>query len=102
MKDFFHSLTPAEHERLSMLIEEASEIVHIGCKILRHGYESYHPDDEEKVKNRVHLERELRELVAVAKQMDKEGDILFSSNVAPGVWQKKLRYTHHQTIKGDR
>jgi hypothetical protein len=41
-------MAEAERERLAMLAEEAGEIVQIIGKILRHGYESYHPEDSEK------------------------------------------------------
>lgn len=37
-------LTNAERERLALLAEECGEVVQIIGKILRHGYESRHPD----------------------------------------------------------
>jgi hypothetical protein len=45
--DHFNRLTPAEAERLALLLEELGEAQQIIGKILRHGYESYHPDDPE-------------------------------------------------------
>lgn len=46
MKQTQHAnlLSEAEQERLSILIEEASEVIQIACKILRHGYASKHPN----------------------------------------------------------
>ena len=40
---FFYPLPAEEVERLALLAEECSEVIHIINKILRHGYESYHP-----------------------------------------------------------
>lgn len=57
MSDFFNKLTPAELERLSILSEELSEAGHVIGKILRHGYESHHPDGG--ASNRELLEKEL-------------------------------------------
>lgn len=37
-------LDPAQHEALSLLSEECGELVQIIGKILRHGFESRHPD----------------------------------------------------------
>lgn len=46
MPEHFNGLTPAEAERLAMLSEECGEVIQIIGKILRHGYDSYHPDDQ--------------------------------------------------------
>lgn len=54
----FNDLSPAETERLSLLAEEMGEAIQVIGKILRHGYESYHPDDST-VTNRRLLEKEL-------------------------------------------
>ena len=45
MSDHFNGLTPAEAERLAMLAEECGEVIQMVGKILRHGYDSYHPAD---------------------------------------------------------
>lgn len=55
-------LTKAELERLAILMEECAEVQHIIGKIIRHGYESYHPLDEDKTPNRKLLEKELGDL----------------------------------------
>ncbi|HRP25402.1 hypothetical protein [Thauera sp.] len=92
-------LTDAEAERLAMLAEEAAEVVQIVGKILRHGYDSYHPLQPD-VLNRELLDDELRDLLTVAKRMVGEGDVegnflLADHNAA---WKRKLRYTHHQEV----
>ena len=61
--DHFNGLSPAEAERLAMLAEECGEVIHIVGKILRHGYDSYHPADPT-VTNRDLLGRELTDLLA--------------------------------------
>ena len=55
-KKHFNNLTPAETERLVLLIEECGEAIQAASKILRHGYESYHPNRDEN--NRYDLEVE--------------------------------------------
>lgn len=54
----FNNLTPEEHERITILQEELLEAAHICSKILRHGYESYHPDEHD-LNNRELLGKEL-------------------------------------------
>lgn len=68
-------LSPAQRERLAMLIEEAGEVIQIGCKILRHGYDSYHPNNPS-VSNRNLLDEELTDLLAVAYRMARAAEAL--------------------------
>lgn len=93
----FARLSEAERERLEMLVEEAGEIVQIGCKILRHGYDSCHPDDLTQT-NRALLVGELADLFAVAASMMVAGEIQDPTALFPyeDVLRRKLRYTHHQ------
>ncbi len=96
MKKHFNKLTPAEAERLAMLAEEAAEVIQIVGKILRHGYESHHPDDGG-IDNRGLLNKELLDFIAVSSAMVNYGDIdAIYARDATGRWAKKLRYTHHQ------
>lgn len=44
MKDFSTGLSDAERERLALLAEECGEVIQVIGKILRHGFESRHPD----------------------------------------------------------
>jgi hypothetical protein len=92
VSEHFNQLTPAEAERLAMLSEEAAEIVHAVGKILRHGYDSCNPNMpmRESVDNRAALRREIDDLFAVVRAMERAGDF------GDAIWQRKLRYTHHQ------
>lgn len=97
MSDNFNRLTHAETERLAMLAEEAGEIVQMVGKILRHGYESYHPEDKEQVTNRVLLRNEINDLMGVVHGMVLFNDLspltFFDTETA---WYRKLKYSHHQ------
>ncbi len=64
MTQSFNKLIPAQAERLTLLIEEASEIAHIGCKILRHGYQYGHSKNPFKT-NRQILEEKILDFTAV-------------------------------------
>lgn len=99
------TLTPAQAERLEMLAEEASEISQICMKILRHGRESYRPEDASRRPNRLLLEDEITDLGGVIYGMLAAGDM--SKNFGKignngAAWERKLRYTHHQTTKQSR
>ena len=94
MPEHFNQLSPAEAERLAMLAEEAGEVIQIVGKILRHGFESYHPDNPGNT-NRDLLADEVCDFLAVVEMMDAD------FNVAGGIEPhhaiaKKLRYAHHQ------
>lgn len=97
MVDNFNGLTAAETERLAMLAEEAGEIAQMVGKILRHGYESFHPDDKEQVTNRVLLRNEINDLVGVVHGMVLANDLSpLTFYDADAAWQRKLKYSHHQ------
>jgi len=91
MDDHFNQLTPAEAERLAMLAEECAEVIQIVGKILRHGNDSYHPDDVRKTPNHKLLSNELRDVMAVYTAMIRAGDVATfgSEEVAMAIWQKK-------------
>ena len=95
----FNGLTPAEAERLAMLAEEAGEVVQIVGKILRHGYDSYHPANPN-VTNRELLDDEIGDLLAVAKRMISVSDIEGDYELADfnAIWKRKMRYSHHQGL----
>ena len=61
MSKFQNDLTPAEVERLALLAEEAAEVIQVVGKIIRHGYESTHPNGGKN--NRELLEHELSDLI---------------------------------------
>ena len=95
MGDHFNQLTPAEAERLAMLAEECGEVIQVVGKILRHGYDSHHPDNP-KVTNRQLLGRELTDLLAVAAMMARDKVPEGSLHDRDIAWMKKLRFAHHQ------
>ncbi len=79
-----------------MLAEEAAEVIQIVCKILRHGYDSYHPRDHIN-SNRKLLNKELTDFVAVHRMMLERGDVPEIPNwkVLHAI-ERKRQYTHHQ------
>ncbi|HEY9146980.1 MAG TPA: hypothetical protein VIN36_09870 [Thiobacillus sp.] len=92
----FNQLTPAEAERLALLLEEMGEAQQIIGKILRHGYESRHPDGGDT--NRGLLEKELGDvrhamiLLCLADDLDKSAIHDHADRKAIKVCQ----YLHHQ------
>lgn len=62
-QEHFNKLSPAQAERLSLLLEEMGEVQQVIGKIQRHGYESKNPDDplgeQWRATNRMLLEKEL-------------------------------------------
>lgn len=93
----FNQLTPAEAERLAILAEECAEVIQVVGKILRHGYESHHPDDVCQKSNRELLETEIGHVQAVKEMMQDARDVNTSSIVNAKC--EKLgrinRYLHH-------
>ena len=96
MTDHFNQLTPAQAERLAMLAEECAEVIQVVGKILRHGYDSYHPENRT-FSNRDLLHQELTDLFAVQNEIYAQDRILLpNSETVKAAWDKKLRYAHHQ------
>lgn len=74
----FNKLTPAEAERLSLLLEECGEVVQIIGKIQRHGYESHNPKakgEDAGEKNRERLERECGDVRHAMIRLCAAGDL---------------------------
>jgi NTP pyrophosphatase (non-canonical NTP hydrolase) len=92
---FSNKLTDAQAERLAMLAEECGEVIQIVGKILRHGYNSFHPNDPT-VTNKQLLGRELTDLYAVASSLCRDKVPEGSLHDMDRAWEKKLRYAHHQ------
>jgi len=91
-------LSLAERERLAFLSEEMGEAQQVVGKILRHGYENYHPDDPEKTSNRALLSKELGHVVCGIQLLvipqDISGLIL---ELSRGEKREKVkRWMHHQ------
>ena len=92
----FNQLTPSEHERLSILFEEASEVIQVVRKIMRHGFDCTHPDGGPT--NRELLEKELGDFKLAEIMMSESGDIC-REEIMKAVHQKNSRigrYLHHQ------
>jgi len=92
----FNQLTPAEAERLALLAEECGEVIQAIGKILRHGYESRHPDGGPT--NREMLERELGDVYAAMDMLSDAGDTdPFAISNAMFLKKGRVRqYLHHQ------
>lgn len=105
MSQHFNKLTPGEAERLAMLAEEAGEIVQAVTKVLRHGYDSFHPNELESTDpsdNRMDLAREVGDLWGIVEEMCELGDIDADlvDEACDGKWQRARRYAHHQRGNG--
>lgn len=72
----FNKLTPAETERLAVLLEELGEAQQMVGKILRHGFESVNPDRPDEDTNRARLENELGDVLVAIDFLVDYGDIL--------------------------
>jgi NTP pyrophosphatase (non-canonical NTP hydrolase) len=92
-------LTPAELERLALLSEELGEAQQAIGKILRHGYDSCHPE-RPRSDNRTELQEELGHVSAAIHLLCESGDVDRDSIAYEE--QSKLgrvhRYLHHQDI----
>ena len=93
----FNKLTPEELERLSILSEELGEAVQAIGKILRHGYDSCHPDT--RVGNREALTREAADVVVAVEllllncDLDRELIVKFAEQKILKA-QKFMHYEH--------
>lgn len=95
----FNGLTPAELERLALLLEEQGEAQQAIGKILRHGYEEYSPFDKTKTTNRKSLEKELGDVGYAIFLLTDTGD-LSAHNIEEMKRLKNLKigpYLHHQS-----
>jgi hypothetical protein len=70
--DHYNNLTPAEDERLTILIEECGEVIQAACKIQRHGYVGRYETGEG---NRFALECELGDVRHILDRMLAAGDV---------------------------
>lgn len=64
----FNGLTPKEAELLAVLSEECGELIQAIGKILRHGFESVHPEGRDQGRtNRENLVREMGDVGAASE-----------------------------------
>jgi NTP pyrophosphatase (non-canonical NTP hydrolase) len=96
----FNELTAGEDERLALVLEECGEVVQIIGKILRHGYESHHPDNPMAL-NRNLLEKELGDVLAAIDMLvqAKDVDPGHIDGFRAAKHRKVKRYLHHQGTK---
>ena len=93
----YNLLTEAEHERLSVLAEECSEVIQAACKILRHGYESNNNGQLPQT-NRQELEGEIGHVHHAIQRMIRAHDVK-PNNIESASNIKALYitpYLHHQ------
>lgn len=92
----FNDLTPGEIERLALLFEECGEVIQIVGKIIRHGYQSYHPKGGPV--NRELLLKEIGHVLAAFQIMQNAGD--FAGASVEEFKEQKLKsigqWLHHQ------
>jgi len=101
MANHFNRLTPAEAERLAMLAEECGEVIQVIGKILRHGYDSYHPADPSTT-NRQLLGRELTDLLAVAASLCRDNVPEGSLHDQDMAWMNRAKAAMQRVSKGGR
>lgn len=95
---FSNNLVEAELERLVILAEECSEVQQIVCKIIRHGFESHNPHDDNRTTNRELLEKELGDLLYAIDLLFNNRDVndLTVSGHEISAPIRKKPYLHHQ------
>jgi len=95
---FSNELAAAQVERFALLAEELGEAVQIIGKILRHGANSYHPNDADEVPNKELLVKELGDIQFAVELLCATHDI----DEALIEWyrvekiKKVEQYLHHQ------
>lgn len=91
------ALTDAESERLTLLIEECSEVIKMCTKIKRFGYGTVHPNRI--ASNRARLGAELGHVNVIANMMMDAQDI-HTSDIVTSMHAKRAtigQYLHFQT-----
>ena len=97
MPDQDNALSPAEAERLHMLIEELGEAQQAAAKVLRHGYNAFDPA-RPTCTNRDDLVAELGDVTASIWFLQRAGDV-GHDEVRLKALEKSARvakYTYHQ------
>lgn len=95
--EHYNMLTPAESERLALLLEEMGEAQQAIGKILRHGYESFNPNDITQSTNRLNLMKELADVAVSIDYMIEARDV--DESIIKNYYQEKhdnvKQYLHH-------
>lgn len=91
-----NKLTNAQLERLAKLSEECGEVIQIVSKIIRHGYDSSHPDYKN-IPNKALLEKELGDVLAMINMMFNANEInIHSVNLNSHIKLEKQQFDHYQ------
>lgn len=96
----FNGLSAAQAERLFLLLEERAESIQAAAKILRHGYESFHPFRDGR-SNREELQKEEGDGCAAMDLLCKAGDldVRAITQAAIGKGKSVQQWLHHQPKK---
>lgn len=100
--EHFNGLSPAHHELITKLCEEATESAQAACKILLHGIESYEPANPA-LSNRDRLENELGQLLYYMQLAEDHG-LINITKVFEAQRQcaaRKTHYLHHVDTTGE-
>ncbi len=95
----YNKLSPAQTERLSLLLEECAEVIQIAGKILRHGYEEYHPNDPD-TSNRQLLEKEIGDVLMAIQFLEKNSDVdqIAVTKRTADKMTRVGKYLHHNAV----
>ena len=94
----FNDLRIGEAERLALLLEELGEAQQAVGKILRHGYNCWHPDHDNGPDNRARLEHELGDVLFAIDLLIASDDINYGALQLRKAEKGKTvpEYLHHQ------
>ncbi len=90
------AVTQAQMERLAFLIEECGEAMLAATKIMRFGFDSYHPDDPTRETNRHRLFREMTDVMASYDILVRAGDIHYHVPKITAARERKLSRARFQ------
>lgn len=96
---FSNNLSDAQLERLAILSEELGEAQQMVGKILRHGWISFSPFDEDKTPNQMLLTKELGDILYAIKLLESNGELLFTDieQFAISKQERIKPYLHHNS-----
>ena len=92
-------VSPAQMERLAFLIEECGEVIQEATKIMRFGFDSYHPADLTQETNRDRLFREMTDVMASYDILVRAGDI--HSDHVPNITAARERKLSRARFQGE-
>lgn len=87
----------AELELLNLLTEEMAECIQLISKISRFGFDSYHPQDEDKQTNKSRLESEIGDVLCIVELIIKR-EILDFKEIHTAIENKKDRLKLYSNV----